>query len=235
MLSKRAILFIFLLGAIPALRAQIFLTDMYMGWTLHENEEKRPHMDRILFTVNALGTTTPPAGIEVKPYSWMAGVHRIFDVPFNRHSGLGFGLGFTWHNLHHNGDFVTDVTPGQTDYTHWQPYTDGRDYKINKLTVVHADAVAQLRLRLGKKSRLRFYPGFKFGYVINDFKKYKDEESKIKIYNTHNLMAFTYGPWVQVSVGRWAISGYYSLTPLLKSGRGDEVQVYTAGITYLFL
>jgi hypothetical protein len=232
---KKIFVFVFLLCFSIGTQAQFTLSTLYTGWFLPSNDSL-PRMDRMIFTLN-WETLSPSSvnGVKLSPFSNGASITRVFDIPFSKHAGIGFGPGITWHNLHNNGEFIYNVLPDNSDSTIWQPFPGEREYKTNKLTLIYVDAVFQFRLRFGKLYGFRFYPGFKAGYLISDYRKYKDENSKVKIYNIHNLMAYRYGPTIHISIGNFALTGFYSLTGLFEKNKGTQSKIMSIGLSYLFI
>lgn len=230
---KKILLCFFFFWSLAA-PAQFTLSTLYTGWFLPKNDSL-PRMDRVILTANWQTLTSSPPGVKISPFSAGASVTRVFDMPFSKHLGIGLGIGFSWHNIRHNGEFITEIRPDETSYTHWQPFAGNREYKINKLTLIFLDGVFQFRVRFGELYGFRIYPGFKGGYLISDYRKYKDDDSKMKIYNTNHLMQYRYGPTVHISYGNFAVSGFYSLTPLFEKDKGVPTQVISLGISYLFI
>lgn len=215
-------------------QAQFTLSTLYTGWFLPERDDV-PHMDRFLFGIDAVQITPVPSGVTYSPWSRGFSVYRVFDLPVNKNMAFGIGGGFNWNNLHSDAQFIEEVQPDNSTFTNWVPFPAGQSYRINKLVLTYADVIAQIRLRFGKRYGFRFYPGFKGGYLLSDYVKFKDRDTKVRLYNTPHVMNYRYGPCVQIAIGNWALSGFYSLTPVFEKNKGVEMNIYSLGLTFLFL
>ena len=80
---------------------------------------------------------------------------------------------------------------------------------------------------------LRFYPGFKVGYMFNIHSTTKDKEGKYKLYNYTALDRLRYGATLRVGYGKLSLYGFYSMTNMYKKDRGDELQCIGIGISFL--
>lgn len=231
---KKKWLLVIVLFAAQTAHAQFTLSTLYTGWFLPKNDSL-PRMDRMIFSLTQESLLNNPKEVNVSAFSWGTSLNRVFDIPFNKHIGIGIGFGFTWHNFHHNGEFVIDVNADNTTFTNWKPFDTPREYKVNKLTLIYLDANFQFRIRFGKLYGFRLYPGFKAGYLLSDYRKYKDATSKIKVYRLDNLSELRYGPTIHISLGNYAITGFYSLTDLFDKDRGYKTQIFSVGLSYLFI
>ena len=65
--------------------------------------------------------------------------------------------------------------------------------------------------------------------------KIVDDGGKRKYYQLPNLLRYRYGLSAKIGVGRFNLSGFYSLSPLLKEGRGPELVPFTIGLSVVLL
>ena len=82
-------------------------------------------------------------------------------------------------------------------------------------------------------TNFRFYMGFKGGYLVNSHTKFRDDESKIKVYNIKNLLTYRYGPTVRIGFKKVAIHAFYSLTSIFEEGKGPEIYPFSVGLTWM--
>ena len=220
-------LFSFLILFSANLKAQGLLS--YFKLTADDTKYER--FDRIAVDVYHNTFLNLPKGVEVEPYSVGISAYFYKDIPFGEKSraAFAFGVGFSRYNIHNNGFFVE-----QDGYTNFNPIPDSISYRRNKLSFNYIDVPVEFRLRkVNGKHKFKFYPGFKAGVLVNEFIKWKTDNIKYKLYNTPNTMLYNYGPTLRLAWNKFAIYGFYSLTPFFEPGKGENIQVVALGISWI--
>jgi hypothetical protein len=216
---------------------------LFSYFKLTADDSRYERFDRIAVDFNFDNWDNMPDGI--KPRFASLGVNAYFykDIPFSRYSNtaFAFGIGISSHNVHSNGEIVYQLNSAGQSYTALVPFPDGYNYKKNKLAVNYLEVPLELRFRTKYKRdetpyklRFRCYPGFKAGYLLSSHRKLKDDNTKIKVYNVENLMQYRYGPTLRFTFHRVSLYGFYSLTPLFNSGRGEDMYQYSLGLSLMF-
>ncbi|MBT5402916.1 MAG: outer membrane beta-barrel protein [Crocinitomicaceae bacterium] len=165
------------------------------------------------------------------------------DMPFGKKSrvSLAIGLGIGSHNVHHNGEFISIDSAG-VSYTGLYARSQESVWKKNKVTSNYIDIPLELRFRNmnikskkegGKTKSFRFYPGFKFGLMVNNHVKWKDAKIKYKVYNIDNMLRYRYGMTLRIAFNKFAIHGFYSLTPLFAKEKGDQLYPISVGVSWI--
>lgn len=211
------------------------ISVLSMGQTRKEEIWSPPiGEDRFLITFTNDGWLGAPDNINLRPYSLGIESHIMYDHQFGK-SILSFswGYGFSSHNVHHDGFFATDTTNAQN--TRLYPFQKNYTFTKNKLHATYIEVPLELRLRTKSDSPFKLYAGFKVGYLVNLHSKTKDAAGKRKFYGIDNVMKLRYGVTGKIGFNTWALSGFYSLTPLLIEGRGDQLIPYSIGISFFLL
>lgn len=178
-------------------------------------------------------------GTRGKWYSFGFNFSYMGDIPFNKRSkvGIGLGLGFSHWDLHHNGDFtfIDEGNNGKTDYTELARLPDSiMSSRIrNKLGFNYIEVPFEFRFRNRGKTMFKFYPGFKVGVLTNMFtKEYDENGSKFKDYSFPDKFLFTYGPTIRIGINSFFLFGYYNLAPLFKDSRSSQLHTFSFGISF---
>ena len=183
-----------------------------------------------------------PADVETNVASLGLNACWYKDIPLGKKSrvAIAFGLGVGSHNVHHNGEFVHE-TSGNS-YTDLHPLSTTTEWKKNKFVANYIDVPIELRFRnMNIKPRsedrrtksFRFYPGFKVGALLNNHVKWKDDEIKYKVYNIKNVLRYRYGVTLRIAFNKFAVFGFYSLSPLFESGKGVELYPISIGVSWI--
>lgn len=211
----------------------------YFKWTAYSDGPER--IDHIVLDVNYDRFQTTPQGITQGYLNVGVDAYLFHDHPMNKKGTLAWaiGLGFSGLNIHHNGQWLYEMEDDQL-VTKLVPYPDGLSYKKNKLSLNYVEVPFELRIRTMNTSledrnatNFRFYLGFKGGYLVNSHTKYKDDESKIKVYDIKNLLVYRYGPTVRIGFKKLSLHGFYSLTSIFEAGRGPELYPFSVGLTWM--
>jgi hypothetical protein len=214
----------------------------YFKWTAYTDGPER--IDHIVVDVNHDRFQNVPPGINQSNYSVGVGVYGFHDHPINRKStlSLAIGLGYGGANFHTNGRFAYTPNKDGDLITEFLANPPGLDIKKNKLNVNYLEVPVELRIRSMKTSmedravtNFRLYMGFKAGWMVNNHTKYKDGNSKIKVYNIKNVLEYRYGPTLRIGFKKISINGFYSMTPLFKDKFGPKMHPISIGISWIRL
>lgn len=178
-----------------------------------------------------LGSTD---SMEIKLYSPGFDAHIMYDYPFSQNGTFSFawGYGFSSFNIHHNGNFEKEENSGDTFF---RPLPQNYSYRKNKVSVNFIEVPLELRFRTRGMRQFKMAVGAKVGYVVNVHTKIVDDGGKRKYYQLPNLMRYRYGLSAKIGVGRFNLSGFYSLSPFLEEGRGPELVPFSLGLSLVLL
>lgn len=228
--------FLYLCLILPQLAfAQISAEETYTSFIAPKNPEGPERQDRWMVDLSYSSWLEYPSNIELKPFGHSIGVQRMIDLPLNKKSTFGFaiGFGFNSQNYYHNGAFAEqlDSLDQHQGYT-IVPLPAGYEFKRNKISFNYLEIPVQIRIRSSKKWHFFFYPGFKAGWLFNDHTKIIDDSGKYKRFGFKGFTQIQYGPTLHIGFNRFAVYGFYSLTPILKDG--PAFSVFSLGISLNF-
>lgn len=214
----------------------VMFASLYSSSQNREAEIWNPPIgeDRFLITFNNDRWLDVPEGIELRPYSPGISSYIMYDYQLGK-SVLSFswGYGFSSHNVHHNGFFAKDTTNNQ--FTRLYPFDPNYNYRKNKLHATYIEVPLEFRLRTKGDNTFKLYGGFTVGYLVNIHTKTADDDGKRKFYGMDDAMKLRYGVTGKIGFNTWALSGFYSLTPLLHEGKGDQIIPFSVGLTFFLL
>lgn len=176
-------------------------------------------------------------GIEQQPFSFGADFSMYTDVALSKRGNVSFafGLNYNFNNVHHNADLTYTVDSNTNEYTHTNLIKSTEEYKKNKLFTNYIEVPLELRFRKVFRPKLRFYLGFKAGWLITSNETRITKDIKYKLYRIKHLNRLRYGPTLRFGFGKLNFYGFYSLTPLFINNKGPEIIPFNAGITiFLF-
>lgn len=226
-------IFIFCLLTLSA-HSQISVEENYVGFLPPEDPNAPARMHRYMFNIQHVNWFDGPTGVVVEPYSFGFDAFRFIEFP-NEKSTFSLAMGFGWSSYHiyNNAAVTTNIDAiTQKEFTTFIPFPDAYQYKQNQLALNYFDGAFQIRWRTNKKNNVYLYPGFKFGYLFNNHTKTIDNDSKFKVYDMKGIAHLRLGPTVHLGFNRWALTGFYSLTPLFTEGKGEQVSIFSAGISF---
>ncbi len=187
--------------------------------------------DRLFIEPVLNGWLEVPEGIEVRDYSPGFDVSYLWDIRFgNSNFSLGLGVGFSSHNVRHNGSFFELDSMGGS-YTDLQPLPSGYSYKKNKLAMNYLEAPLELRFRTNGYRPFRLTAGFKGGYLLDAHTKTKDEDGTHKYKPVPNTLPYRYGVFGRIGYSWFSIVAFYSLTPVFEEDNGPELIPISLGIS----
>jgi hypothetical protein len=213
----------------------------FFKWTAYSDGPER--MDHVVLDLNHDRFQSVPEGITQGYFSIGVDAYMFHDHPINKKGTMAWalGLGFSGMNVHHNGQFIYHVE-GDNITTQLLPYPDGLNIRKNKINLNYVEVPFEFRFRTMNKSieernvaNFRFYVGFKGGVLVNSHTKYRDDETKIKVYDIDNLMLYRYGPTLRVGFKKLSVHAFYSLTSIFEEGKGPELYPFSIGLSWIRL
>jgi hypothetical protein len=232
-MKKFVMLFVFIAGATAA-GAQDLAADAARGKVRLPNPAKQ---EILILNLTFDNWADADASLEVKGFRSRGFSFLLMNevrLDKRNHVALGFGVGLSSQNVHSRA--AVEYNADQS-YTSLVPIPDSVDYDLNKLALTFIDQSVEFRFRTVENANGNNFHvalGFKIGELIASHTKYKKDDDKIKVYNIRNLTSFQYGPTARIGFGHWSVSGYYSLAPLFKEGKGPEMHPYSLALTFSF-
>lgn len=210
---------------------------------LTADDTEKERFDRIAIDIKSDQWIQTPPGIKTKLYSIGVSAFLYKDIPLNKKSNLSiaYGIGLTSDNIHHNGTFTTSTNnPSNSSYTKLIPLASNYKTRINKITLNYIEVPFELRFRTMNKSleerrrfNFRFYPGFKAGYLMGSHTKLVTDDVKIKVYRTPNTLFYRYGPTLRIGFNKVSFIAFYSLTGIFEKNKGNELNTFSLGISWM--
>ena len=176
-------------------------------------------------------------GVKTKFYSIGHGINLMFDIPFSKTSrfGIGIGFGYTHFSIRHNGVFKIKTPqpylPGGQHYTGLEVQTT-EDRWINRTAFNNLEIPFEFRIRsLKERPKFKFYPGFKIGYIVGKFHKWKIGDQKYINYNFLDVNPLHYGPTIRLGMNNIMLFAYYDLAMLLENEQSSKLNQFSVGIS----
>lgn len=174
-----------------------------------------------------------PEGVELRPFSpgfkaYLFSDYQLFKSDFS----LAWGLGVSVDNVHSNAVFEQEVaedgTVGDQNLT---PFPEGYEYEKNKFVTTFIELPLEFRYIHTGRRPFKAAAGFRVGYMVSNHQKIIDTEGKRKFYDYDDLNRWRYGVSARVGVGPVQVTAFYSLVPLVESGRStDEFTAFSIGL-----
>jgi len=177
-----------------------------------------------------------PGDVEYEVPSIGFKAYFFSDYTFGQKSIVSFawGFGVSFDNVHSNAEFRQEVDlEGNTGDQELIPIE--RDYEKNKFATLYLEIPIEFRIITKGKTPFKFAAGFRGGYLLNDFQKIEDTDGKAKFYNFEHISTWRYGVSGRLGVGPVQLSGYYSLVPLIESGKGTELTPISIGLAFTLI
>jgi hypothetical protein len=175
-----------------------------------------------------------PEGVELRTLSLGFKAYFFTDYTFGRESIFSFawGFGISADNVHSNAAWVQDeFEDGTTGDQVLTPFDENYEYEKNKFVTTYLELPIELRLITKGRSPFKWAVGFRVGYLLSDHQKIIDPEGKRKFYNFEHVNRLRYGVNTRIGIGRVALTGFYSLVPLIEEGKGSEVIPISIGLS----
>jgi len=176
-----------------------------------------------------------PNGVRTKPYAIGHSINLMFDIPFSKRSrmGVAIGFGYSHFNIRHDGafDFLEDPVTMES-YSSLSPYT-GPNRWINRTVFNFLEVPFELRFRARKeRGKFKFYPGFKVGFMVENYEKWRINELEYKLFNFPDLNRLHYGPTLRIGIDNVMLFGFYDMTYLFTHEMSNQLQLFGAGISF---
>jgi len=179
-----------------------------------------------------------PSTIEPKTINPGVNVFVTYNFMFGE-SDFSFspGLGLGIHNLFHSSFLHTN-----NDSSYFVPISEEMpdlSYKKTKFVAPYLDIPLEIRFK--SKSEFRIAVGFKFGFLMRAYSKYKGDDylaglNQTAIYKkkmVQNLEKNRYGFTGRIGYKWLNVYGYYQLSTLFVKDKGPEMYPISIGITII--
>ncbi|MBK9192430.1 MAG: outer membrane beta-barrel protein [Crocinitomicaceae bacterium] len=174
-----------------------------------------------------------PGGTTTAFYALGHNINLMFDIPFTKKSvfGMALGLGYSHFCVRHDGDFTFMTSTGGEEYTSLSLYT-GPDRWINRTVFNFVEVPFEIRIRTAReRGKFKFYPGFKAGFMVENYHKWRVGSAEYKEFNFPDLNRIHYGPTLRIGFDNIMLFGYYDMTTLFTSDLSNKLQLFSVGIS----
>lgn len=172
--------------------------------------------------------------VATKFYALGHNINLMFDIPFSKTSrmGIGIGLGYSHFNIRHTGAFnYIDEPDGTGTFSSLAPYTGVKRW-INRTVFNFIEVPFEIRFRSRKeRGKWKFYPGFKAGFMVENYSKWRIENLEFKEFNFPDLNRFHYGPTLRIGRDNIFVFGYYDMTYLFTNPNSNKLQLIAVGVS----
>jgi hypothetical protein len=173
--------------------------------------------------------------VETKFYAIGHNINLMFDIPFSKTSrmGIAIGFGYSHFNVRHHGafSFIEDPTNPDLMYSSFAPYAGVKRW-INRSVFNFVEIPFEIRFRSRKeRNKWKFYPGFKAGFMVENYSKWRIDNLEFKEFNFPDLNRFHYGPTLRIGRNNVFLFGYYDMTMLFTNEHSNKLQLFSAGIS----
>jgi len=195
--------------------------------------EEIERKDQLMIDFNYENFVNGPSNVDFRWYNRGINVQYLYDIHVvkNRFT-IGLGAGFSSQNYYGNGHLTRDTLADGGLGAVWD--TRDQDYTNNKVSVNYLEIPLEFRYRSKtneKGYQWKFTLGAKYGYLIDIHDKLiLDNGDKFKTYNFPDVNDFRYGVVTRIGYGKVNLTAFYSLQPLFKDGRGQEMNQISIGI-----
>lgn len=186
-----------------------------------------------------------PENMSISPLSMGADIYGMYTLlGKNTFVSLAIGGGLSVQNIKSNAYYI------DSDTSYFQELPKALNYSTNKISTVFLDVPIELRLRsrphtpdrsgVIRKRNFRSALGFKIGYNIQNYIKYKGEDyrshnyanqNKFKEYKLDNILDYRFGVYARAGFGKFSVYGYYALSSYFKKNKGQVLIPYSIGIS----
>ena len=169
--------------------------------------------------------------VKTKFYAIGHNINLMWDIPFGKSPvGIGIGLGYSHFNVRNNGEFSFISDPGG-DYTSLSTYVGPKRW-INRTVFNFVEIPFELRFRAKReRGKFKFYPGFKAGFMVENYIKWRIENQEFKEFNFPDLERIHFGPTIRIGVDNIMLFGHFDLVPLFTNSNSNQLQLFAAGIS----
>ncbi|MBI3134837.1 MAG: outer membrane beta-barrel protein [Bacteroidetes bacterium] len=217
----------------------------------HPFHKRRPGLFRLYTGLKAPGENSPEkfdrlntdfywnnwlgdrGGTTTAFYALGHNINLMFDIPFQKKSvfGIAIGLGYSHFCVRHDGDFAFLTNTSGQDYTALTLYT-GPSRWINRTVFNFVEVPFEIRIRAAReRGKFKFYPGFKAGFMVENYHKWRIGHDEFKEFNFPDLNRIHYGPTLRIGVDNVMLFGYYDMTTLFTNASSNKLQLFSVGIS----
>ena len=172
--------------------------------------------------------------VSTKFYAIGHNINLMFDLPFSKSSrfGVAIGFGYSHFNIRNNGEFKFVNEPGLANYSsQLTPYSGAKRW-INRTVFNFVEVPVEIRIRSNKeRGKLKFYPGFKVGFMVENYMKWRISNYEYKSFNFPDLNRLHYGPSLRLGIDNVFLFAYYDMTYLFTHENSSQLQLVSAGIS----
>ena len=135
---------------------------------------------------------------------------------------LGFGLGYSSHNLHTEMAISTSAQGEEL----FELIPDSVAYSSNKLNLKYIDLPIELRLRFPTSDSrfVRAYFGFRLGYRIDSYARLTTDQRRVAFSRLDSVNPWLASVSMRLGYGMFGLYASYGLTPIFRSGALLETQ-----------
>lgn len=173
-------------------------------------------------------------GVTTKFYAIGHNINMMYDLPFSKKSifGVGIGFGYSHFNIRNDGHFsFVDNTSGSNQHTELAVYTGPKRW-INRTVFNFVEVPFEIRIRAKReRGKFKFYPGFKVGYMVENYSKWRVDNNEYKEFNFPDLNKLHYGPTIRIGIDNIMLFGYYDMTYVFTDPESNKLQLFAAGIS----
>lgn len=176
-----------------------------------------------------------PEGVELRPVSVGFKGHFYIDHAFgNSAFSFAWGLGISADNVHSNARPIRiENLEDSESYMTFSPYPDEHEYEKNKFVTTYLELPLEFRVITRERTHFKLAFGMRFGYLLSDHWKIIDEVGgKRKEYDFDDVTKWRYGVNARIGVGKFSLTGFYSLTPLFEEDKGIPLIPVSVGLTF---
>ena len=159
-------------------------SQIYDWFKIYADEEGAPaRFDHFSLNVFYNGWNHSISEIETKPLSIGFEIGLFKEIPLDKKGKISYAYGLTYslNVIHHNAKFNT--VSNSKDKFYMEISKETEEYKTNKFNTSFLEIPLEIRFRKIANPKIRFYPGFKAGLLLNMHTTRIDSESKIKTYH----------------------------------------------------
>lgn len=217
--------------------------------TINFKPERNEGKDILIFDLFTDLWQDVPATAKVRPINQGVNIYAMLNFPIGTTNfSIATGLGVSFHNFYSDAiPSVRDTSGLLTGKTEFYKLTDYYkktiDYNINKMTTTYLDIPIEIKFktRADRKKRFKASVGFKIGYNISNYTKYKgedvvektDDKIELKKSNIKYINNWNYGLIARIGYGRYNIMAYYSLSKIFEEGKGPQIYPISVGLSII--
>ena len=216
----------------------ICLNTNIFGQYKAKKEVKYFTRDQLFIDITYNHFIEAPEYLDQKWNSFGSNIFIMYNL-LGKHSNIGLatGFGISFANFASN-TYIDETNPT----TIFSVIPDTLNYQKSQISTTYIDLPVEIRLRTNpneKKKSVKFYLGFKLGYLLNNKTKYKGDDfvtgkhTKIRKYDLPNINPFRYGPYFRIGYSKLTVTGYYALYELFDKNKAPKIAPISLGISII--